>query len=255
MKKTLIVILLWSLAFSVFANSRCCNCDDPLENFNRHTYRMNQKLDFWILQPIARFYCAVTPSFGQKAVHNFFNNLREIPAFCNDVLQLDTYHSFADGWRFAINSTLGIGGLIDIADKMGLPQHNNDFGMTLVRYGYCNSSYFVIPFYGPSTIRDTMALIPYGFETVYFYIQPPGLAWGLFLGDMLDMRVQFLKSQPVLNCAAVDQYAFQRNAYLQFRKNQLRQEFCPCQCMTPQKSSIDQAVDEALNDEKNERHR
>lgn len=219
-KKLLTVLFASTLSVNAFATETKKN-NDPLEGWNRSVYKMNDNLDRAILKPITKGYVWIMPKIGQKGVHNFLSNLRLIPSFINDVLQANFQMAAADGWRFVINSTVGIAGFGDIATSMGLPERSNDLGLTLARWGYTNSSYFVIPFWGPSTIRDGGALIPYYFMTVYPYIRPQAYTYGLLALDILDKRSQFLGLDEVAKQAALDPYAFQRNAYLQHRDAQI----------------------------------
>ena len=194
---------------------------DPMKNLNQGIYKMNDALDKGILKPVAKAYDTVTPNAVEKSVHNFFMNLQRIPSFINDILQVNLYYAAADLWRFTINSTVGIGGLFDVASAMDVPYFPNDFGLTLARWGWRESSYFIMPFWGPSTIRDAIALLPYYFMTVYPYIHPAWIGWTLLGVDAIDMRTQYLKLEDLRAQASFDPYVFQRNAYLQRRNGMI----------------------------------
>ncbi|MBI5447891.1 MAG: VacJ family lipoprotein [Gammaproteobacteria bacterium] len=213
-------LVLSSAALAAADEPAAPNNRDPYETFNRHTYKLNDTLDRAILKPIAEGYVFIMPNVGQKGVHNFLTNLKQLPYFINDVLQFDGYAALSDTWRFLINTTIGIAGFIDVATPLGLPAHTQDVGLTFARWGYKQSNYLVIPFWGPSTVRDALGLLPYYFMTVYPYIDPPELGWALLGVDVIDQRAQFLKLDDVAKKAALDPYAFQRNAYLQ-RRNAL----------------------------------
>jgi len=124
---------------------------DPLERFNRVMFTFNDNLDFYLIKPVAELYNAVLPKPLNKGIHNFFNNLGEIPTIANDLLQLNLYQMTKDICRLGINTTMGIGGLFDIATRMHLPYFQNDFGLTLARWGYKDSSYLVLPVLGSNT--------------------------------------------------------------------------------------------------------
>lgn len=197
---------------------------DPYEKFNRGIFAFNDHLDTYILKPIAQFYNKIIPRPLNLGIHNFFNNLNNIPTIINDILQFNFYQAANDAWRLGINTTLGIGGLFDVAKTMGLDPYINDFGLTLARWGYKDSNYFIIPFLGASTIRDALG-IPvdyYGFS-VYPYIQPQSTRFEVIALGVVDWRAQLVKYQSVLEEVAVDKYAFQRDAYIQRRAYQIKQ--------------------------------
>lgn len=213
----ILIIFLGLIIFNTATAADTASPKDPYQTFNRHAFNMNDRLDKAILKPIAQGYIFIMPKVGQKGVHNFFSNFRQVPFLINDVLQADGYWIMADTWRLLINTTVGIGGLFDVATWVHLPQHTQDVGLTFAKWGYNPSNYLVIPFWGPSTIRDALGLIPYYFMTVYPYIRPVALGWGLLGLDVIDQRAQLLNLDDVAKKAALDPYAFQRNAYLQRR--------------------------------------
>lgn len=196
---------------------------DPFHTFNRHTFRMNETLDKNILKPIAKGYNKILPSPVRKSITNFFSNINEIPTIGNDLLQVNFYNAIHDTWRFAINTTAGVGGLFDVASDIGLGPHRTDFGLTLAKWGYKQSAYFVIPFLGPSTIRDTLGLgvDSYGFGVPWWYA-PIYVSVSANVLDLINRRAQLLKSQGLINQLSFDPYIFQRNAYLQYRAYQIK---------------------------------
>lgn len=131
---------------------------DPWTGFNRHVYRFNAWLDDVLLLPIVHGYRAVTPMPVRTSVDNFFDNLGEVNSFVNSVLQLKPRSALTGFWRFAINSTIGIAGLFDPASAIGLTEKPEDFGQTLAVYGVDTGPYLVLPFFGPSTLRDSVGL-------------------------------------------------------------------------------------------------
>ncbi len=229
-----ILILLFSLPSLLL--SGCATLDgppadnDPFESYNRSVYRFNDSFDRYLLKPVAQGYDAITPDFAQKGVGNFFSNLDDVLVIANDLLQLKFVQSLKDTGRFIINSTLGLFGLIDWASDMGLEKNHEDFGQTLGYWGVPAGPYFVLPFLGPSTIRDTggLAVDSSYFDPVYKNLQkgfpPPShknsqAVWGMVTLDAVDTRAGLLKAEAVLEEAALDKYSFIREAYLQKRKS------------------------------------
>jgi phospholipid-binding lipoprotein MlaA len=197
---------------------------DPYETYNRHTFAFNDALDTHLLQPVARFYNLVMPKPLNMGVHNFFLNLNTFSTIIDDLLQMNLYQMTNDCWRVVINSTIGIGGLFDVASRMNLRYYENDFGMTLANWGWTNSNYIVLPFYGSYTVRDGFSL-PFDFFlfSAYQFIEPPKLRYGLYAVSVVDWRAQTIQYQNLLDVAALDKYVFVRNAYMQRRAYQLKQ--------------------------------
>ncbi len=197
---------------------------DPYQKFNRAMFTFNDKLDSYVLKPIATLYEKIMPKPLNQGVHNFFNNIGELPTMANDLLQIHFYQFANDFWRFGINTTIGIGGLFDMATRMKLPYYSNDFGMTLATWGYRQSNYLVLPFFGPNTPRDTIGLpVDYFAFSIYPHIHPQSLRYEIYALGVIDRRAQLLKFQPVFDEAAVDKYTFMRDAYLQRRAYQIEE--------------------------------
>lgn len=197
------------------------NPADPYEHFNRKVHAFNVVADKAILKPAALVYTSVLPGFVRKGINNAFNNLDMVPSVANDLLQAQGKWAIKDTWRFAINSTLGVGGLFDVADKMGLPAHYNDLGLTFAKWGDKNSPYLEIPLLGPSTIRDGAGMFfQFVLWTPYVYINNDAAAYGLAGLRYIDLRAQLLSSERIMD-QALDQYAFMRDAYLQHRNYQI----------------------------------
>ncbi|MDQ1362733.1 MAG: phospholipid-binding lipoprotein MlaA [Pseudomonadota bacterium] len=205
--------------------------NDPLERYNRAVYNFNDTFDQYLLKPVAKGYDKVTPDPVQKGINNFFSNLDDIIVIVNDLLQLKPGQMLADSGRFVINSSLGLFGFIDWASDIGLEKHNEDFGQTLGAWGVAPGPYFMLPFLGPSTIRDTGGLAT---DSYYFDLQirelengfpppprrPESQAWNMTILDAIDTRAKLLKSEKILDEAALDPYVFLREAWLQ-RRNYL----------------------------------
>lgn len=210
--------LFLSLLLSFFLSGCACQQnDDPFERFNRGVFRFNKALDRAVLKPVARVYQGVLPCFVLARFNSFFQNLGEIPTILNDILQADFYNANRDAWRFFINSTFGLGGFVDIAQGSGIPRHYADFGQTLGKWGYQNSRYVVLPFFGPSTVRDTIGRAGTYFMCVWPYLKPERLSWTLYGINAIDIRAGYLQLEPAIECSAVDEYILFRDAYLQKR--------------------------------------
>lgn len=198
--------------------------NDPFEPFNREMFRFNYHFDKAVLKPVAELYNKIMPKPLNLGVHNFFLNINQLPTIANDLLQWRIRQATSDSWRFVINSTVGIGGLFDVASRISLKLQPNDFGLTLARWGYTDSAYLVLPFFGIMTIRDGIGMpVDYYVFSIYPHINDEDVRNGLYLLSIIDKRAQALSYQSVIEEAAIDQYVFARNAYLQRRDYQLKQ--------------------------------
>lgn len=194
------------------------NPNDPYEKFNRVVYAFNEGFDRVILRPVAELYIKIVPKPLAKGISNFFNNIDTIPTVINDVLQGNFYQATSDSWRLVINSTVGVLGLVDVASMIGLEPNSEDFGLTLARWGYKNTHYLVIPFFGPSTVRDALAWpVNYEYFTLYPYIYPVRTRYEVYAVGLVSRRADLLRFQEVFAQATIDKYAFLRDAYLQRR--------------------------------------
>jgi len=193
-----------------------------LESYNRVVFHFNDTLDKAVLKPVATLYNKLIPKPLHKGITNVFSNIDNIPTIVNDLLQFKIYYAANDGWRLAINSTVGILGFFDVASRIGLKPHHEDFGLTLAHWGYKNSNYFVVPFFGPGTIRDVMGWpVDYFFFSIYPYISNSTVRYSVYGLGVVDRRSNLLQYQDVFEQVAVDRYAFMRDAYLQHRKYQI----------------------------------
>jgi phospholipid-binding lipoprotein MlaA len=193
------------------------NPQDPYEKINRKVHSFNTALDEVVLRPPAKIYKSILPGPVRLGVSNFYDNLAMIPTVANDVLQWDLSHAIKDTWRFAINSSMGIGGIFDVASKFSLPPHYNDLGLTFAKWGDSNSPYLVLPFLGPSTIRDSMGMLfDYSILTIYPYIRNDKLIYSLAILRYIDLRSELLDTDKLI-AQALDPYSFIRDAYLQHR--------------------------------------
>ena len=193
---------------------------DPWERMNRSTYKFNDKVDRAVLRPVAHGYQKVTPSFVRTGISNFFDNLDYPVVIVNDLLQAKFLSAGKDTGRLLMNTTLGIGGLLDPASPAGLQKNNNDFGLTLGTWGVHKGPYFVLPFLGPSDVRDGLGRIPDSLMSPRNFINNSTARYSLWAVGLLDTRYRLISLEPALD-SAYDPYLFMKNAYLQRRDYQL----------------------------------
>lgn len=194
--------------------------DDPLEPYNRGVTKFNDAVDDAVLRPVATAYVEVTPQIVRTGVSNFFANLGDAWSFVNNVLQLKPEPALSSLFRFGFNSTMGLGGVLDVASEMGLDRYKQDFGLTLGRYGVPTGPYFVLPLLGPSTIRDTAALPIDASGNILSTVDPVSARNSLYALRVVDARANLLRASNVLSSAALDKYSFTRDVYLQVRRGE-----------------------------------
>lgn len=191
---------------------------DPWESMNRRVYDFNQTVDQALLKPLAQGYVRVTPGPVRQGVHNFFSNLGEVWTLTNTVLQLKPRAAAETLLRLTLNTTLGLAGVIDIATPMGLNRANEDLGQTLGRWGVPAGPYWVLPFFGPSTLRDGLTVpVEWNADPVQgiAHATPRNAA---ILLRTTGQRAEVLGAVDVVEGAALDPYSFVRDAYLQKRR-------------------------------------
>ncbi|NOV26237.1 VacJ family lipoprotein [Cupriavidus necator] len=200
------------------ATGPTANPKDPLEPFNREVSKINEDFDKGILRPVAQVYADYMPTPVQRAVENFFSNVSDVYSAVNNLLQGKPTRAAEDTMRVAMNTVLGIGGLIDIATPAGLPKYKEDFGQTLGVWGVPAGPYLVLPLFGPSTFRDTAGMLVdrQADPSAYFY--PVSLRNSLVGVRIVAGRAQLLGASNLLEQAALDKYSFLRDSYLQRRQ-------------------------------------
>nr|WP_314545080.1 VacJ family lipoprotein [uncultured Massilia sp.] len=197
------------------------NPRDPLEPFNRAMFSFNDAVDRAALKPAATAYKKVTPSFVQTGVNNFFGNLSDLWSSLNNFAQFKGQDGFQDLTRFAVNSTMGLAGVLDIATPAGLRKHNEDLGQTLGYWGVPAGPYLMLPLLGPSTVRDTAALPGDWWGDPWTHVDDvPWRNSGIVL-RAIDQRASVLDASTLLEEAALDRYEFLRDGYLQRRESQV----------------------------------
>ena len=188
---------------------------DPLEPMNRKFFKFNETLDRYFMKPVAKGYVKVTPQLFRTGVTNFFNNLAYLNVVLNSFLQGKVEDGFMDSFRFVFNSTIGIGGLVDVSTTLGFKQHDEDTGQTLAVWGAGQGPYLYVPLGGPNTARN----LP-NYATSYFLNPLTYVSGGFLLPvsmlNVINKRANLLEATNIRDEAAVDKYIFTREAWLQW---------------------------------------
>lgn len=221
MKKylTLATAIAGALALSGCAAFRAAAPGDPLEPVNRGIYSFNNTFDHYLFKPIAKGYDAVVPVPVKTGVSNVFQNAADAQSMVSDVLQLKGQKFNDDFGRVMINTTIGLGGIFDLATPMGIERGNEDLGQTLGYWGLGAGPYLVIPFLGPSSLRDAAARYPEGLYDPVSLVSSVPVRNSLMGARVVDARVGLFPAEALMNQAALDRYTFLRSAYLQRRQS------------------------------------
>lgn len=203
------------LTSSALLTSPASHANDPWETTNTRIYAFNKFLDTWLLRPVAVAYNNVLPDVVRQGVGNFFSNIDDVNVLANDILQLKLREAATDSGRLVINTTVGIGGIIDVASSVGLSKNEEDFGQTFGRWGVGSGPYVVLPFFGPSTVRDSVGLVMDTlFNPIQYHNDDSVRSTLLFVGQ-LDDRASVFAMEGLISG---DEYLFVREAYLQQRE-------------------------------------
>ena len=203
---------------------------DPLAPFNEAMFTFNRKLDAYVVHPLGQTWANVAPLPARRSVRRFFNNANVIPRFANNLFQLRILDAGTEVSRFLINTTVGLAGFFDPADEwFGLKEHNNDFGLTLGRYGVGEGPYLMLPFFGPSDIRDTVGLAADGAMNPMSYLLPlyislPSRA-AATAADAVNYRSLNLTLFEDVDRYAVDLYGAVQDGYLQRRRKNVAEGY------------------------------
>lgn len=197
---------------------------DPWEPFNRSVFEFNEGLDKYLLKPVVAAYRFILPEIVREGIYNFFSNYSDIYTALQNLLQGKPDLAFNDLMRVAVNTLFGLGGLMDVATPGGLPKHKEDWGQTFGVWGVPSGPYLVLPFFGPSTIRDTFGTAA-DLETDYLfkYIPDVGLRNSITGLRVINARNTYYEAGDLLDGAAIDKYSFVRDAYLQRREYQINE--------------------------------
>ena len=214
---------LWLLLSLLFLGGCASTADrdprDPLEPLNRKIYAFNDVVDENLARPVATAYRDLLHEEVRGRVRNFFSNIGDLWIGANDMMQGKFFDGFEDWMRFVFNSTIGLFGLHDVASDMGIEKRNEDFGQTLGRWGLPDGPYLVLPFFSSSSVRDASG---FALDT---YVDPVGEFRPIALRNsaialrLVNTRADLLDASRILEQAALDRYVFQRDAYLQRRRN------------------------------------
>lgn len=191
---------------------------DPYENLNRKVFVVNQVFDQVLLKPVSKGYSNYAPDFIQTTIGNFFGNLADVWTAVNNFLQGKPREGIQDTGRVAVNTVFGVAGLADVATKLGLPKHQEDFGQTLGVWGVKPGPYVMLPLFGPSTMRDALA------KPLDLYADPVNLAtradveYSLRAVRLVDDRARLLPTTDMIEKVALDPYQFVRDAHFQQRE-------------------------------------
>lgn len=194
---------------------------DPLERVNRSFFRLNEGIDWAILDPISDTYRFLVPSPVRTAVRRAFDNLNSVSVLANDLLQCEAHDAIVTVFRFAINSTIGLAGFFDPATRLGLPEHESDFGETLYTYGVPSGPYLVLPLFGPSTARDAVGDGVDGFLRPQIWVLGPAEQLFYDATSGISTRESHLDQIRALRGSSLDYYSSLRGAYLMNREGEL----------------------------------
>lgn len=188
---------------------------DPWEGFNRTVFEFNEGLDKYALKPVTLGYKAITPDPVEKGVTNFFGNISDIGSLFNNLLQGKLESAGEDVARVAFNTTFGFAGVIDVATAAGIEKHSEDFGQTLGHWGVESGPYLVLPFFGPSNVRDTGGLVVDTVTSPISQIDDDSARYAVTALQVIDTRAQLLEAEKLISG---DRYSFIRDAYMQRRE-------------------------------------
>lgn len=191
---------------------------DPYEHINRKIFAFNSAVDRAFFRPVAKVYDTVLPWQVKRSVYNIYNNVGDVTSAANELLQLDFPQAVSDLARVAINTILGFGGIFDVATHLGIERDVEDFGLTLAHWGSRNAPYIVLPFLGPSTIRDAVSLpVNYFFLNPWGYLHSPTWTYSTAALYFVETRASLLIGDKLVE-QAFDPYVFVRDVYLQRRE-------------------------------------
>jgi phospholipid-binding lipoprotein MlaA len=193
---------------------------DPYEKTNRRIFRFNSSLDKYLVKPAAKVYKVITPEVVDNSVTNFFNNLEDVGSAINNLLQFKPRPAFVDSERVLFNSTVGLGGLFDAASALGFERYEEDFGQTLAHWGAGSGPYVMLPFFGPSTVRDATAKFTVDSLTNPIRYHNESLAFSAL--ELLDKRADLFSDEDAFKNMSEDQYSALRDLWLQRRANEIR---------------------------------
>jgi phospholipid-binding lipoprotein MlaA len=202
--------------------------NDPLEPFNRAMFRTDQALDKALVRPVVKTYQFIVPEGGRQSVGNFLRNLRSPITLVHDVLQGQPSRAGITVSRFFVNTFIGVLGLFDVGEEIGLPYHSEDFGQTLAVWGFGDGPFIYVPLFGPSTLRDGT-----GFGVDAFFVDPLAwysrgdgaetwIQWAVLGATYVNLKDETMFATDELEASSIDYYASLRSAYRQIRASEIR---------------------------------
>ncbi|MEL0017087.1 MAG: VacJ family lipoprotein [Gammaproteobacteria bacterium] len=206
---------LTSFFLLLFLSNIAVGEDDPFEEYNRKVWAFNEFLDDNFAKPTAEIYTSFTPDFIEVGITNFFRNLNELDNTANQLLQGKPLLAINDFSRFLINSTIGLGGFIDVGSRFGLERHDEDFGQTLGVWGVGSGPFLMIPLYGPSTPRGLAGRSVSSVLSGTFAIEETDARIGITALDALETRARYLEVETLI---IGDRYSFIRDSYMQYQE-------------------------------------
>lgn len=209
--------MLLSVGLATGAMADSIDPRDPWEGWNRDVQGLNDRLDEYVMEPVATGYHWITPEFVDRGITNFFSNVDDIGVFLNDFLQFKPVQGGQDIGRFFINTTAGVGGFVDVASYLELFKHKEDFDQTLAVWGVPSGPYLVLPFFGPGTPRGVVGLVGDTATNPINYVAPMFIPMVTGAINVADLRADLQSTSKIIDAAAQDRYAFIRNAYFQDR--------------------------------------
>lgn len=195
---------------------------DPYEDVNRAIYGFNKALDEYVLIPVVKGYRFVVPEKGREGIGNVLDNIQSPVTFLNALLQGDFEHAASTFWRFTVNSTLGGAGIMDVASAAGMKEREEDFGQTLGVYGVEPGAYIMLPFLGPSSVRDAGGRVVDAFSNPFIYAVDEDAIIGYNVVNVIDGRDATLDLTMEIERTSLDPYAALRSLYLQNREDRVR---------------------------------
>ena len=225
--------------FLILLSAPIAEANDPFEDINRKVWAFNEFLDNNVAKPTAEIYTSLAPNFVEVGMSNFFRNINELDNTANQLLQGHPVLALNDFTRFLINSTIGIGGFIDVGSRIGLQRHDEDFGQTLGAWGVSTGPFLMLPIYGPSTPRGLAGKSVSSVLGGTFAIEEDDVKLGITALDALETRARYLEIEPLI---IGDRYSFIRDSYLQY------QEFESSNGLNQQDDFVDDMDDFLLDD-------
>lgn len=247
-KKTIIIVLtsIWFTACSsqgvnvANKSSPSSTKNTALQAFNHDAYTFNKSIDAGVIKPLAKGYKQITPAFLDTGISNVFSNLTDIPNALNALLQLKLKDAASDTGRFVVNSSIGLAGFFDVATKIELQKHHEDFGQTLAVWGVPAGEYMMLPVLGPSTVRDSAGKVVDMVINPYFFFENSMAYYAL---DKIDQRADLLTTESLLNDLSDDDYSSLRDAWLQRRQYLIKDGKLDQQAIEKKSSLIDELED------------